>query len=413
MVIKIEPIETSHAHIAIRYAMKKEDATLLKTNLLYRDETTLKPPKSTDVWNEMRLRQKLSGKHSDKAFFRIEICPPKELYEKWDLNDWQKLLDDAIEQIDKTSYKNPKTGRVTPHTMLARSQYVAMIHHDTDDTHIHLVANRITIDNVLQDAYKSKLRGKFAADALAEKYEIKRADERDNQRKQRIHNDAIDVLRNMNHFSLERYFHEMKKRGWDIQTRHDSRGICRGYSIGDCGVLYQASKLGFNKDLKVSTIENTWQKLHPEALHVQREQKPILYQYQENYHTQRELHEEQEEKVMYEYEGRTFYIPKKIDDEIRDNITVPEEKDYENEVDGVPPMPEYENIVATAAAIFASIIIPPSYNADGGGGGGGNNQGWRKRDDEDEELERARKSAKTASRMHTPVHSRKKGGWHM
>ncbi len=92
------------------------------------------------------------------------------------------------------------------------------------------------------------------------------------ERKNRIHKDAIDVLACMNKFNLERYFEGMRSRGWIIDAKYDSKGICRGYSIGErlfkadgslsSTILVQSSKLGFGRDLMVSKLQGTWNRLH-------------------------------------------------------------------------------------------------------------------------------------------------------
>ena len=56
------------------------------------------------------------------------------------------------------------------HTMLAKSQYVATVHFDTGKPHVHIVANRLTMDGEMQDTHKCKERAKTAANIIAEKY---------------------------------------------------------------------------------------------------------------------------------------------------------------------------------------------------------------------------------------------------
>lgn len=76
----------------------------------------------------------------------------------------------------------------------------------------------------------------------------------------------------MNKFNLERYFEGMRSRGWIIDAKYDGKGICRGYSIGErlfkvygslsSTILVQSSKLGFGRDLMVSKLQGTWNRLH-------------------------------------------------------------------------------------------------------------------------------------------------------
>lgn len=286
MIIKITTISSSHGHNAINYAMNKREkiekstATqqlprpfILATNGIPNDNIFLEPPNASEVWMDMRMKQMQSRHRIKDGFFRIEICPSKEECQGWRPSDWQKLLDDAIRHLDSTDFVT-KSGKVIgKHTDIAHSQYVAAIHRDTDNYHIHLIVNRITMDDRLQDANKVRERGFLAANKLAEERGWVKAIDRDADRKEKIHGDALAVLRQMKAFSLEEYFKAMRAKGWLIDAKYDSQGICRGYSIGEklykpngalsSTVMYQSSKLGFGRDLMVSRLQGTWNSLHP------------------------------------------------------------------------------------------------------------------------------------------------------
>lgn len=285
MIIKITTISSSHGHNAINYAMNKREKTekrtasqqlsrpfILASNGIPNDNIFQEPPNASEVWMNMRMKQMQSRHHIKDGFFRIEICPSKEECQGWRPPDWQKLLDDAIRHLDSTDFVT-KAGKVIgKHTDIANSQYVAAIHRDTDNYHIHLIVNRITMDDRLQDANKVRERGFLAANKLAEERGWIKAIDRDADRKDRIHSDALAVLRQMKAFSLEEYFKVMRAKGWLIDAKYDSQGICRGYSIGEklykpngdlsSTVMYQSSKLGFGRDLMVSRLQGTWNSLH-------------------------------------------------------------------------------------------------------------------------------------------------------
>lgn len=286
MIIKITTISSSHGHNAINYAMNKKDKTekrtasrqlprpfILASNGIPNDNIFLEPPNASEVWMNMKMKQMQSRHRIKDGFFRIEICPSKEECQGWRPSDWQKLLDDAIRHLDSTDFVT-KSGKVIgKHTDIAHSQYVAAIHRDTDNYHIHLIVNRITMDDRLQDANKVRERGFLAANKLAEERGWVKAIDRDADRKERIHGDALAVLRQMKAFDLEEYFKAMRAKGWLIETKYDSQGICRGYSIGEklykpngslsSTVMYQSSKLGFGRDLMASRLQGTWNSLHP------------------------------------------------------------------------------------------------------------------------------------------------------
>ena len=132
------------------------------------------------------------------------------------------------------------------------------------------------MDGQMQDTHKCKERAKMAADIIAERYGWVKAEERTNHRMERIHEAAMKVLKEMDTWDIEAYFAEMRRNGFKVEPTYDSQGVCRGYSIGEklydldgnysSTVMYKASakKFGHGRDLTVSKLYGTWQKLHPE-----------------------------------------------------------------------------------------------------------------------------------------------------
>lgn len=309
MVIKMQPISGSHGGTAIRYAMEKDSSkggmkpVFLAANNLTVSTQTGEPNSYIEVLQEMKLRQAMSGHNIKDPFWRIELCPPVEVCSEWDFNDWKEYLDRCIKKMDSTNYREDlvldkdqmpvedKDGNLKlkvsgKHTMLANSQYVAYIHFDTKHPHVHLVGNRITEDNQVQDTHKFKVRAKMAADAVAKDMGLDKAEDRMNQRKERIHYSAMHVLDTMEEFDLEKYFDGMRRMGWKVDPRYDSAGICRAYSIGEdirnrqgevtSTVMYKASSLGHGKCLTVSNLRETWRKRHPNKVRVEApKQKPL------------------------------------------------------------------------------------------------------------------------------------------
>ena len=117
----------------------------------------------------------------------------------------------------------------------------------------------------------------MAADIIAERYGWVKAEQRTNHRMERIHDAAMNVLKGMDAWDIETYFAEMRRNGFEVEPTYDSQGVCRGYSIGEklydldgnysSTVMYKASakKFGHGRDLTVSKLYGTWQKLHPET----------------------------------------------------------------------------------------------------------------------------------------------------
>ena len=300
MVIKMETIDGAHAANAISYVLDKEKArkenkpVFLTSNNIELNPLTGKPYSPVEVLMDMQLKLAASKHRVENPFWRIELCPPKEECSDWTMEQWDKFCRDCVKVLDSTDYKQevvrdkdgypvidkltgrPKVKVSGKRTMLAKSQYIATVHFDTGKPHVHIVANRLTMDGQMQDTHKCKDRAKMAADIIAERYGWVKAEERTNHRMERIHDAAMNVLKGMDKWDIETYFAEMRRNGFEVEPTYDSQGICRGYSIGEklydldgnysCTVMYKASakKFGHGRDLTVSKLYNTWQKLHPE-----------------------------------------------------------------------------------------------------------------------------------------------------
>ena len=300
MVIKMETIGGAHAANAISYVLDKEKArkenkpVFLAANNIELNPLTGKPYSPVEVLMDMQLKLAASKHKVEKPFWRIELCPPREECSDWTMEQWDRFCRDCVKVLDSTDYKQevvrdkdgypvidkwtgkPKTKVSGKRTMLAKSQYIATVHFDTGKPHVHIVANRLTMDGQMQDTHKCKERAKMAADIIAERYGWVKAEERTNHRMERIHDAAMKVLKSMNQWDIETYFAEMRRNGFEVEPTYDSQGVCRGYSIGEklydldgnysSTVMYKASakKFGHGRDLTVSKLYGTWQKLHPE-----------------------------------------------------------------------------------------------------------------------------------------------------
>ena len=304
MVIKMETIDGAHAANAISYVLDKEKArkenkpVFLTANNIELNPLTGKPYSPVEVLMDMQLLQAASKHRVANPFWRIELCPPKEECQDWTMEQWDRFCRDCVKVLDSTDYKTeavrdkdgypvidkrtgkPKVKVSGKRTMLARSQYIATVHFDTGKPHVHIVANRLTMDGQMQDTHKCKERAKMAADIIAERYGWVKAEERTNHRMERIHDAAMKVLKVMDAWDIEAYFAGMRRNGFEVEPTYDSRGVCRGYSIGEklydldgnysSTVMYKASakKFGHGRDLTVSKLYGTWQKLHSETAEV-------------------------------------------------------------------------------------------------------------------------------------------------
>ena len=307
MVIKMETIGGAHAANAISYVLDKEKArkenkpVFLAANNIDLNPLTGKPYSPVEVLMDMQLKLAAAKHKVENPFWRIELCPPKEECSDWTMEQWDRFCWDCVKVLDSTDYKTevvrdkdgypaidkrtgkPKVKVSGKRTMLGKSQYIATVHFDTGKPHVHIVANRLTMDGQMQDTHKCKERAKMAADIIAERYGWVKAEERTNHRMERIHDAVMYVLKGMDAWDIETYFAEMRRNGFEVEPTYDSQGVCRGYSIGEklydldgnysSTVMYKASakKFGHGRDLTVSKLYSTWQKLHPEMEDVRAE----------------------------------------------------------------------------------------------------------------------------------------------
>jgi len=219
MVIKMETIGGAHAANAISYVLDKEKArkenkpVFLAANNIELNPLTGKPYSPVEVLMDMQLLQAASKHRVANPFWRIELCPPKEECQGWTMEQWDRFCRDCVKVLDSTDYKTeavrdkdgypvidkrtgkPKVKVSGKRTMLARSQYIATVHFDTGKPHVHIVANRLTMDGQMQDTHKCKERAKMAADIIAERYGWVKAEERTNHRMERIHDAAMKAVR--------------------------------------------------------------------------------------------------------------------------------------------------------------------------------------------------------------------------
>ena len=316
----METIDGAHAANAISFVLDKEKArkenkpVFLSANNIELNPLTGKPYSPVEVLMDMQLKLAASKHKVENPFWRIELCSPKEECRDWTMEQWDRFCRDCVKVLDSTDYNQevvrdkdgypvidkrtgkPKVKVSGKRTMLGKSQYIATVHFDTGKPHVHIlasrwwqatrgraVANRLTMDGQMQDTHKCKERAKMAADIIAERYGWVKAEERTNHRMERIHEAAMKVLKEMDAWDIETYFAEMRRNGFEVEPTYDSQGVCRGYSIGEklydldgnysSTVMYKASakKFGHGRDLTVSKLYGTWQKLHSETAEIRTE----------------------------------------------------------------------------------------------------------------------------------------------
>lgn len=188
------------------------------------------------------------------------------------------------------------------------------------------------------------------------------------------------------------YVARLKSKGYGVKVMFDKKKLPHGYSILVGNSSYKASDLGKGRNLMVSKIEKTWQKLHPDTQTVLKQSegregnnlastpKQSVRQIASIPDAERisGYSEWRDGSVPYTatHDGKqhNLYIPGRVLDLFNDEF------DYRE-------VANYEELTNFAVAIFVGLTALDTVST-GGGGGGGNNDGWRDRKDEDE-IERA------------------------
>ena len=74
--------------------------------------------------------------------------------------------------------------------------------------------------------------------------------------------DCMNVLKSMSSWSWDEYKAALTRKGYTIHERKDDDGILHGYAIMKGKTKYKASDLGIGRNLMVSKLPATWEKLH-------------------------------------------------------------------------------------------------------------------------------------------------------
>ena len=254
----------SHGAAMTTYAMDKLDAETVKLNFLPED---LSP---SAIWGRMMLhireteRQRKGNNEFKKFAIRIELSPSKEETEGWTMADWQQLVDEFINEFDSLDM-TPYHGRPKDaHTNLAHSQYVASLHVDSESgiPHLHIVVNRVDMDGHVNNDHKIRERGWMAADIINQRRRWKLPKDIRDRHRHQINDACKAALRELDKFTWEGYCDKMKSKGYSVMLRHDKQGKLVGYTVWMGNSHFKASELGVARNLTVTKIEHTWQKLH-------------------------------------------------------------------------------------------------------------------------------------------------------
>ena len=391
MIAKAKAI--SHGINAIRY-ITGESQHKKHPEKIYRvlDNLLHSEPDAMGIWNSMQLT--LSQHRPIKnSVIRIELSPSPEHTQFYDIEDWQKLWQEFAEEFDKQVITG-KDGKVRScPTNLAGSKYSVWLHTESkgEVPHLHAAVCRLDEDGNINNDHNIHLRAQRAAERVAKKRGWTTAAQVRNSNVHQVNRDCMDILKSMQSWSWEEYKNALIRKGYTVHEREDKKGILHGYALVNGNTKYKASELGVGRNLMISKLPATWNKLHyksgvttlnskPEDIQPKHIQKPSASN-ATRYNTYRS------DTVPYtlNHEGKEhrFYIPEKVLDCFNDEF------DYRF-------VANCQELTDMAVAIFVGLFDTPNIATGGGGGSSQSNLPWRDKDEDD--LQWARRCARIASR---------------
>lgn len=393
MIAKAKAI--SHGINAIRY-ITGESQNKKHPEKIHRILDNLLPsqPDAMGIWNSMQLT--LSRFRPIKnSVIRIELSPSAEHTQFFDTEDWQKLWQDFVAEFDKQVIigKDGKT-RSCP-TNLANSKSTVWLHTESEGgvPHLHAAVCRMDEDGNINNDHNIHLRAQRAAEQVARKRGWMTAAQVRNSNIHQVNRDCLDALKSMQSWSWEEYKNTLIRKGYTVHERKDGNGILRGYALVNGNTKYKASELGIGRNLMISKLPKTWEKLHHKlqvnassnlSKETQTEQTPKAPA-STNY-TQYNTYRSGTVSYTFNHENQDFrfYIPEKVLDCFNDEF------DYRHTANS-------RELTDMAVAIFVGLIETPNVVTGGGGGGSQSDLPWRDKDEDD--LQWARRCTRAASRL--------------
>ena len=400
----------------LRYSTRKEDAEIVKIHKLPEGLS------ATTMWEmmeatQLKFRAKLN-RHRPlvNTLIKVEVSPSIEETAGWTQKDWEKLVDDYLRAFDSVDLSGKTKRASAKSTNVRNSQYVVMLHFDSDSgiPHLHITANRINLDGNVNDDHCIHERAMEAADRINVERGWKLPEEIRESHINLLSFYCKAVLEEMKTFSWEEYASLLKQRGHEIEFRRDSNGEVTGYTLFWDHSRYKSSLLGTNRNLTPSRILDTWKELHPEKdfqfKPVRQDETPQVVAPK----TRKIPQPKQEEKkpakpiapakvrqtITVGYREYPVVIPETVFDFFRQNAAVPE-----NAANTTP-----EHIFQTAVLLFAGYVDGATTIADNCGGAGSSaTNDWGKKKPDEDDMAFAKRCLARAQQLHVRPPRR---GWH-
>ena len=378
---------------AVRYALEKEKAKLVKVNHM---------PEGIDptaIWYMMKHHCQLHqqdrtvGRKLERFMTTFVISPSKEEAEKFTMDDWANLADEALEVLDSVGII-PKGMKKEVKTNFRNSMNVAGLHSDSKSgtLHLHLDCCRVDLDGNTNDVHDIHKRTMMAAEIINMRHGWQQSQEIRDMRREEIAEFCEYTIQKMETFDIDRYFNLLRMRGYEVNPRYDKSHKLVGYSVGKNASVFKASEIG--RRYMVSQLEATWKKLHPKPAQVRMKpsattvtpsSRPFRPAAQTTTITQTKVQPRVQPKPVPSFAtfnihtpigSKAVEIPNSVKGIFLNEAQVPEGNDTAT----------VENVAHTAMLLFAGYIDTATSMSESCGGGGGSapESGWGKKDDEDE-----------------------------
>ena len=393
----------THGSVTVRYSTEKDLSEIVKVNCLPENLS------ASAIWSRMKLlqeqfREKLNRtKHLKCTSLRIEVSPAREETVGWTLEEWRELADDFVREFDAVDYSG-RTGRESSKsTNLKNTQYVAMLHHDSDSgiLHLHIIANRIDMDGNVIDSHFVSERAKQAACVINERRGWVQPEEIHKERAVLVTQDCIAALKDLDTFDWDAYKQKLEGKGYKVVFRLDEEGKIHGYSLKKGYIKYKSSELGHTRSLTPSRIQETWAKLHQvKEVHVpaEKEENPRPAAADETKHptpAPKPVPAMVHQDITVEGQRYSLDIPEAVYEIFRKEAEVPENNSSTNR----------EHVLRTAMLLFCEYVDGATALSQSCGGGSSPGTGWGKDPKEDDWLW-ARRCLKKAKELHVRPYRR-------
>lgn len=401
---------------ALRYAMEKEKAKVIKLNFLPEHITPIA------IWNRMKLHclqhedKHTRGRPIKDFMVSLVISPDPKEVEGWADRDYENLANEVYHELDTVDISDlPKCKKCKP-TNFRNSMSVAAQHNDSRSgvVHLHMDICRLDMDGHTNDLHQIHLRCMKAAEIINRRHGWKQPAEIREERRQQMTEDCLHLLHAMPVFDIDMYFHELGKKGYVVEKRTDSKGKLCGYTLGLGATVIKASDLANGHRLLASRLETTWKSLHKHDVKVHPTSPAVLPSKPEPVisppvspsilprpiqpkpqprHSVSAININADGKIV------TCTIPDMVKDIFFSEAQLPDDVLWS----------KVEDIAHSAILLYCSMIDEAtSISAScGGGGSGSDTKGWGRDKDEDD-MAFARRCLALASQMHT----RRSRGWH-